>query len=135
MSSIKKGNYVSRKSHQNDIIFLVDKIITKNNQKIAILTGIIERVEADSPLEDLQVVDKKIVRDTLKLLDKKIRNRLENNLKYIKNKKEIFSRNIHVQKQNFSNKVITGKILHLDGDKKYSEKSYYYYKKVGPQRC
>ena len=131
MNSIKKGNYVSRKSHQNDIIFLVDKIITKNNQKIAILTGIIERVEADSPLEDLQVVDKKIVRDTLKLLDKKIRNRLENNLKYIKNKKEIFSRNIHVQKQNFSNKVITGKILHLDGDKKYSEKSYYYYKKVG----
>ena len=28
-------------------------------------------------------------------------------------------------------KIITGKILHLDGDKKYSEKSYYYYKKVG----
>ena len=26
---------------------------------------------------------------------------------------------------------ITGKILHVDGDKKYSEKSYYYYKKIG----
>ena len=26
---------------------------------------------------------------------------------------------------------ITGKILHIDGDKKYSEKSYYYYKKLG----
>ncbi len=28
-------------------------------------------------------------------------------------------------------KVITGKILHLDGDKQYSNKSYYYYKKLG----
>ena len=28
-------------------------------------------------------------------------------------------------------KIITGKILHLDGDKKYSQKSYYYYKKLG----
>ncbi len=27
--------------------------------------------------------------------------------------------------------TITGKILHLDGDKKYSEKSYQYYKKLG----
>ncbi|MBQ3413939.1 MAG: hypothetical protein IJH39_01015 [Clostridia bacterium] len=26
---------------------------------------------------------------------------------------------------------ITGKILHIDGDKKYSEKSYYHYKKIG----
>ena len=28
-------------------------------------------------------------------------------------------------------KIITGKILHLDGDRKYSEKSYIYYKKIG----
>ena len=28
-------------------------------------------------------------------------------------------------------KIITGKILHLDGDRKYSQKSYYYYKKLG----
>lgn len=28
-------------------------------------------------------------------------------------------------------KIITGKILHLDGDRKYSEKSYNYYKKIG----
>lgn len=27
--------------------------------------------------------------------------------------------------------IITGKILHLDGDKKYSEKAYNYYKKIG----
>ena len=26
---------------------------------------------------------------------------------------------------------LTGKILHVDGDKKYSEKSYYHYKKIG----
>jgi spore coat assembly protein len=28
-------------------------------------------------------------------------------------------------------KIVTGKILHLDGDKKYSEKSAYYYRKLG----
>ena len=76
MDTIRKGIYVSRKSHNHDIIFLVDKIIVKNNQKIAVLTGIIERVEADSPLEDLKIVDKKNVRETLKLLDKKIKDRL-----------------------------------------------------------
>ena len=27
--------------------------------------------------------------------------------------------------------IISGKILHLDGDKKYSEKAYNYYQKVG----
>ena len=27
--------------------------------------------------------------------------------------------------------IITGKILHVDGDKKYSEKSYYHYNKIG----
>ena len=126
MDSIRKGKYVSRISHDNDIIFLVDKIITKNNQKIALLTGIVERVEADSPLEDLKIVDKKVVYENLRNLDKKIKNRLNTTLNSIKTKKDIFSRN-----NNFENKIITGKILHLDGDKKYSEKSYYYYKKVG----
>ena len=40
---------------------------------------------------------------------------------------------IGIVSQNNRNKekIITGKILHLDGDKKYSEKSYYYYKKLG----
>lgn len=30
-----------------------------------------------------------------------------------------------------NSKMITGKILHLDGDRKYSEKAYNYYRKVG----
>ena len=45
------------------------------------------------------------------------------------------SRNSQNEKPNFfkrSNKIIyTGRILHLDGDKKYSEKSNAYYKKMG----
>ena len=35
------------------------------------------------------------------------------------------------EEKRIQRKVVTGKILHLDGDKKYSEKSYYYYKKLG----
>ena len=30
-----------------------------------------------------------------------------------------------------SSQIISGKILHLDGDKKYSEKAYNYYRKTG----
>ena len=33
------------------------------------------------------------------------------------------------------NKVITGKILHLDGDRKYSQKALNYYKKMGGQNA
>ena len=43
-----------------------------------------------------------------------------------KNKVGLLSRN-NVTKE----KIVSGKILHLDGDRKYSEKSYRYYKKVG----
>lgn len=32
---------------------------------------------------------------------------------------------------NYRSQIISGKILHLDGDKKYSEKSYNYYQKMG----
>ncbi len=31
----------------------------------------------------------------------------------------------------YKSQKISGKILHLDGDKRYSEKAYNYYKKVG----
>ncbi len=40
------------------------------------------------------------------------------------------SRNLIGDKE-YKPQKISGKILHLDGDKKYSEKSYNYYKKVG----
>ncbi len=123
MKRIKKGSIVARKSYNNDILFIVDKIITINNSKIALLTGLIERITADSPIEDLELIDKSIAKENLKKLDYKINERF---------KALVYSDNVNNTKDNRTNeKIITGKILHLDGDKKYSEKSYYYYKKVG----
>ena len=118
MKEIKKGDIVSRKSYGNDIIFSIKSIIKlKNNKKIVILKGIDVRIEADAPIEDLQLVSKEERIKREKELEKKIINKIEKEkIKYQTRGKEI---------------IYTGKILHLDGDKKYSQKSMLYYKKIG----
>lgn len=118
MREIKKGDIVTRNSYGNDIVFAVKRILKLNNDtKIAILKGIDVRVEADAPIEDLKLLDKEEQERYEEELDKRINNKIKNaGLKKYHRIKEI---------------VYTGKILHLDGDKKYSEKSMMYYKKMG----
>ena len=117
LKNVRKGDIVARKSHNKDVIFVVDRII-KN--QIAILTGITTRLKADSYIDDLEIIDKRDVQKVFSEIDKKI-DKHANNTEIEKN--SLFKR---------SNKVIyTGKILHLDGDKRYSEKSNMYYKKMG----
>ena len=117
MCEIKKGDIVSRNSYGNDIIFRIKRILKLvNGQKIAILKGIEVRIEADAPIEDLKLVGKEEENRCEKELDKKIINKIKKEKAEETRRKEI----IH-----------TGKILHLDGDKKYSEKSIMYYKKMG----
>mgnify|MGYP000186574809 FL=1 len=56
MKKIKKGDIVSRNSYQNDILFYVEKIIkTENRGKVAILKGVTIRIEADAPIDDLEL--------------------------------------------------------------------------------
>ena len=118
MNTIKKGDIVARKSHKKDVIFVVNLVI---NNKIAILSGITTRLKADSYLDDLEIVDKREIEKTYKEIEEKIASKANKN-----NQKATTS----LLKR--SNKIIyTGKILHLDGDKKYSEKSNAYYKKMG----
>ena len=62
MKKIKKGDIVVRKSHQKDVIFYVKRIIKTSKEEIAILRGLLERVEADSNIEDLEILDKKTVK-------------------------------------------------------------------------
>lgn len=108
MKKIKKGSIVARKSYNNDILFIVDKIVYTDNSKIALLTGLIERITADSPMEDLELVDKSVVKDNLKKLDYKINERF----------KSLLSSNniIKIDNNRAKEKIIAGKILHLDGD-------------------
>ncbi len=112
MSLIKKGDIVGRKSYGKDIIFVVSNIIDTQKKKIAILRGVIERIEADSDLEDLEIIDE----NEIKLRVKKVEDKMEARIECTRRVRR---------------KITTGKILHLDGDKRYSEKSYRYYKKIG----
>ena len=117
MREIKKGDIVSRNSYGNDIIFSVKRIIKLVNKKeIAILKGIDVRVEADAPTDDLKIVSKQELKKREKELEERIIYKIESERCSRENRrKEV---------------VYTGRILHLDGDKKYSEKSIMYYKKM-----
>ena len=116
MHEIKKGDIVSRNSYGNDIIFSVVRIM-KNETKVALLKGIDVRIEADAPLADLQIVSREEQIKREKELEQRILAMIEKEKKSKDNRrKEI----IH-----------TGRILHLDGDRKYSEKSKMYYRKMG----
>ncbi len=129
MGKIKKEDVVVRKSYGKDILFTVKNIIQTNQGKIVILRGLIDRIESDSPIEDLEIADKNTIKKQLEALDLKV----NNNIKKNKNNSKVNEYRIGIVSPNSRNKekIITGKILHLDGDKKYSEKSYYYYKKLG----
>lgn len=119
--SIKKGDIVGRKSYGKDIFFIVDKILkSRLNREFAILKGLNIRVLADSPIEDLEVISKQEVIDSVKSSERELQKRINNNsYKYTTDNRLIRQR------------LYTGKILHLDGDRKYSEKSARYYNKIG----
>ncbi len=125
MKKIKKGDVVTRKSYGKDIIFSVKRIIKTSNGEVAILCGLIKRIEADSKIEDLELVDKRIVKEKLEQIDEKI-DKISN-----ERAKRYKIGIISNQDKELRQKFITGKILHLDGDRRYSQKSYYYYKKLG----
>ena len=100
-------------------MFSVKRILNIDKEKkIAILKGIVDvRIVADAPVEDLKIVSKE---EQIKR-EQDLENRI---LKIIEKENQI--------KENRRREIIhTGRILHLDGDKKYSQKSIMYYKKMG----
>lgn len=124
MDKIKKGDIVARKSHGCDILFLVEKIMkSTSGTQIAILKGITIRIVADAYLEDLKLLDSKQLDDSLRSFDTTIEDRINQLLQ--KGKSKVLNIESHFENTK------TGKILHLDGDKLYSEKSTRYYKKMG----
>lgn len=121
MGKIKKGDIVGRISYGKDILFIVEKVIkTKQGSEFAILKGLTIRIQADSPLEDLELIETEAVEEHQRQFEKTIEHRIEQYKTLFKD-------------DNFRENTIiyTGKILHIDGDKKYSEKSNRYYKKLG----
>lgn len=108
MYELNEGDIVGRKSYNNDIIFEIKKIFLNGNEKIAILQGVSIRIEADSPINDLELICKDY--------EEKRINEIEKHSKVEDRGRAL---------------IYTGRILHLDGDKRYSEKALNYYKNVG----
>lgn len=129
MNDIKKGDIVFRKSYNKDVIFMVKNIIETKKNKIAVLRGMIERIEADSDVQDLELVEEQELKIKLKELDDKLNERIIRMKQEVKD--EGYKIGILTNSNRTKEKIIAGKILHLDGDKKYSEKSYRYYRKLG----
>ena len=99
----KIGDYVTRKSYNNDIIFEIIEIINDS----VMLKGVNIRLVADSNINDLSLADNKKNEDDFKLNEQNLLNRKEDDYFYI-----------------------PGKILHIDGDKDYLERCLNFYKKA-----
>ena len=105
MNKIKKGDIVGRKSYGKDIFFTVVRIIDNKKEKIAILNGVYERIEADSTLEDLEIIPKKNIQQYAENFNKRLTNK-------IKKENGLISLNDNRTRE----KIISGRILHLDGE-------------------
>ena len=112
MNKIKKGSSVVKKAGNKEIVFVVEKIFSEKRKKIAILKGLCIRIIEKVPVSELELVDRGYVN------------------KYIEERNKILEKRIYSRKNSYNN-MKTGKIVHLDGDKRYMEKSYKYYKKLG----
>lgn len=127
MNYIKKGDIVGRKSYNKDIIFTVKNIIRTKRNDVAILKGVTKRIEVDSNIDDLEIIEKKDIKKNFAELDNELQKRIEK----INRKDDNYRIGIFTKDNRAQEKIITGKILHLDGDRKYSEKSCRYYRKIG----
>ncbi len=100
---INKGDFVTRKSYDNDTIFKVINI----KDGVYYLKGVEVRLYADSPYNDL--VKSEYIEE-------------DNNSNNNERAKEIVDNDYF---------YLPGKILHIDGDNEYLDKCLKYYKKVG----
>lgn len=106
MNSIRKGNIVGRKSYKKDIMFIVKNIIKTKSGNIVILKGLIDRIEADSKMEDLEIISRKEIQEKLKSADRKFAEKI---------KKASGIEKIELKDKRNREIIKTGKILHLDG--------------------
>lgn len=103
--NFRVGDYVTRISHNNDILFKIVSI----DMDLAILKGVDLRLYADSLVDDLVKVDGV----------------------YSDSDKEILQENIRDIKMDRSQYFyLPGKILHIDGDSDYLQRCMEFYKKM-----
>lgn len=129
MGKIKKGDIVGRKSYGKDILFKVEKILKrKNEEPIAILKGLIIRIEADATLDDLVVMETKQIQTNMRSLEDRLENKIKNCTVLSKQTASSFFKRGFLKRETRGEE--NGVILHLDGDKRYSDKSVKCYKQL-----
>ncbi len=100
----KIGDIVTRKSHNNDIVFKIVKI----EDDICYLKGTCVRLYADSEIDDLKKYEEEDIEE------KEFMERIKTN-------------NVELRNDYF---YLPGKILHIDGDSEYLNKCLDYYKSL-----
>ena len=133
---MKRGDIVVRKSYDKDIIFKVIDIKEVRGKTYCILKGLSIRIIADSPRDDLEVVDYGYVEEKEKILNSRV-NEAMKKAKGIQRKigmrEQINCRSNKNQKSQAVNNDMffgrPGKILHIDGDNEYLARCLKLYKK------
>ena len=100
--NLKVGDLVTRKSYNNDTIFVIENI----NDDICELKGVIVRLYADADISDSEKYDGEIKDDS-------------------KDFYERIKENFNLDRNNYF--YLPGKILHIDGDELYLKKCLKYY--------
>ena len=68
---MKVGDIVVRKSYNKDIVFKITSFYYNNkNEKLTILKGVAFRLIADSPLDDLEIIDEENIKEVV--IDKNV---------------------------------------------------------------
>ncbi len=137
---IQKGDIVSRKSYNKDIVFKVENISGDN----ADLKGVSVRIIADSPISDLIKLTKKEIEEVFKESEKMENSRISRcyrfnkgyiNNNYVANINNVIRNDINeytsTNQVNIQVYKKPGIILHIDGDKEYTEKCKIMYNKLG----
>ena len=100
--NLKVGDLVTRKSYNNDTIFVIENI----NDDICELKGVIVKLYADADISNLEKYDGEIKDDS-------------------KDFYERIKENFNLDRNNYF--YLPGKILHIDGDELYLKKCLKYY--------
>ena len=118
------GDFVSRISHNKDVLFKIEGFQTQAGRKIALLKGVDLRLCADAPIEDLNALSAQEINRYRQVYLKRsvdLMRGIEHRHKDMVS--EFLSRAKINYKKNECNQLevfeLPGTVLHLDGDKEY----------------
>ena len=117
-TTMKVGDIVVRKSYNKDIVFKITSFYYNNkNEKIAVLKGVAFRLIADSPLDDLEIIDEENIKEVV--IDKNVESLLYRSVREARERRNRMNRGVPKLQSSSNVYGIPGKVLQIDGDKEY----------------